>query len=109
MQKAKGIKYKLKKNDQVKIIAGKNIDKTGKILKVNRAKGSVIIEGQNMVKKAMRQKKQNQKGGIVEIEAPIKISNIMILCKKCGPTRIGFKTTNTQKIRICKKCGEELV
>ena len=108
MQKATKIKYKLKKNDQVKIIAGKNIGNTGRILKVDKAKGTVIIEGQNMVKKAMRQKKQNQKGGIVEIEAPVKISNVMILCKKCGPTRIGIKNTDSQKIRMCKKCGEEL-
>ena len=61
-----------------------------------------------MVKKAMRQKKQNQKGGIIEIEAPIKISNVMILCKKCGPTRINMKITDDQKMRICRKCGEEL-
>lgn len=108
MQKTKKMKYKLKKNDQVRIIAGKNIDNTGRILKVNKANGTVIIEGQNMVKKAIRQRKQNQKGGIVEIEAPVKISNVMIICKKCGPTRIGFKKTDTQKMRICKKCGEEL-
>ena len=108
MQKTKKIKYKLKKNDQVKIIAGKNIDNTGRILKVNKTNGTVIIEGQNMVKKAIRQRKQNQKGGIVEVEAPVKMSNVMILCKKCGPTRIGFKKTDTGKIRICKKCGEEL-
>jgi large subunit ribosomal protein L24 len=108
MQKSKNIKYKLKKNDQVKIIAGKNIGSTGRILKVNKAKGALIIEGQNMVKKAMRQTKQNQKGGIIEIEAPIKISNVMIICKKCGPTRIGLKVKDDQKLRICKKCGEEL-
>ena len=108
MQKTKKIKYKLKKNDQVKIITGKNIGKSGRILKVNKANGPVIIEGQNMVKKAMRQKKQNQKGGIIEIEAPIRISNVMIVCKKCGPTRIKIKITDDHKMRICKKCGEEL-
>jgi len=108
MQKSKKVKYKLKKNDQVKIIAGKNIGNTGRILKVNKADGTVIIEGQNMVKKAMRQKKQNQKGGIVEIEAPIRISNVMIMCKKCGPTRIKIEKKNDKKMRMCKKCGEEL-
>ena len=108
MQKTKKIKYKLKKNDQVKIITGKNIGNSGRILKVNKANGTVIIEGQNMVKKAMRQKKQNQKGGIIEIEAPIRISNVMIVCKKCGPTRIKIKITDDHKMRICKKCGEEL-
>lgn len=108
MQKSKNIKYKLKKNDQIKIIAGKNIGSTGRILKVDKSNGTVIIEGRNMVKKAMRQSKQNQKGGIIEVEAPIKISNVMILCKKCGPTRIGIQFKDDQKMRICKKCGEEL-
>jgi large subunit ribosomal protein L24 len=108
MDKSKKIKYKLKKNDQVKIISGKNIGNTGRILKLDKVKGTVIIEGQNLVKKAMRQKKQSQKGGIVEIEAGIKISNVMLVCKKCGPTRIGFIIKDDKKLRICKKCREEI-
>jgi len=107
MQKSKTIKYKIKKNDQVMIIAGKNIGNTGRILKVDKVNGTVIIEGQNLVKKAMKQRKQNQKGGIVEIEAPVRISNVMLLCKKCGPTRVGYKLGEESKTRICKKCGEE--
>ena len=101
-------KYKLKKNDQVKIVTGKNVGNSGKILKVDPVKGTVIIEGQNMVKKAMKQRKQNQQAGIIEIEAPLHISNVMILCKRCGPTRIGMKIEDSKKVRICKKCGEEL-
>ena len=108
MNKSKKIKYKIKKNDQVKIISGRDIGSTGKILKVNNAKGTVIVETHNMVKKAMKQQKQNQKGGIIEIEAPIHISNVMILCKKCGPTRITFKKLEKGKKRICRKCREEL-
>jgi large subunit ribosomal protein L24 len=102
------IKYKLKKNDLVKVITGKNKGKTGKILKIDRLKGNVIISGLNMVKKTKKPKKQGEKGGIIEIEAPIDISNVMIMCKKCGPTRIGIEISGDEKIRKCKKCGEIL-
>ena len=61
-----------------------------------------------MVKKAMKPKSQNEKGGIIELEAPLHISNVMVLCKKCGPTRIGYKLDGDEKVRICKKCGEAL-
>jgi large subunit ribosomal protein L24 len=56
----------------------------------------------------MRKKSQQDRGGIVEIEAPIHISNVMIVCKKCGPTRIGYKIDGSKKIRVCRKCGEAL-
>ncbi len=100
--------YKLKKNDQVKVITGKNKGKGGRILKVDRDKGRVIVEGVNMVKKAMKKRKQNDRGGIIEVEASLHISNVMIVCKKCGPTRIGIKFEGEKKVRICKKCGETL-
>ena len=61
-----------------------------------------------MVKKAMRKKGQNDRGGIVEIEAPLQLSNLMIICKKCGPTRIGYKIDGDDKERVCRKCGEAL-
>jgi len=104
-------KYKLRKNDIVKILKGKNKGNTGRILKINIYNHTVLIEGQNLVKKAMRKKKQTDKGGISEIEAPISIANVMMICKKCGkPTRILLKTDKGKKIRVCKhpKCGEEL-
>ena len=102
------VKYKIKKNDLVKVIAGKEKGKTGKILKIDRSKGRVIITGLNMVKKAKKPKKQGEKGGIVEIESSIDISNVMIMCKKCGPVRIGFDLSGEDKVRKCKKCGEVL-
>ncbi len=108
VKKKPKIKYKIKKNDTVQVIAGKNKGKSGRVLSVDRRKGRVIIEGVNMVKKAMRPKGQNQKGGITEIEAPIHISNVMIICKKCGPTRIGIRFEGEEKIRVCRKCGEQL-
>ncbi len=102
------LKYKLKKEDLVKVIAGKEKGKTGKIVKIDRDKGKVIISGLNMVKKAKKPRKQGEKGGIVEIEAPIDISNVMIMCKKCGPSRIAIDVSGDQKTRKCRKCGEVL-
>ncbi len=101
-------KFKLKKDDNVQLIAGKDKGKSGKIVKVLREKDRVIVEGANLVKKAMKRKSQQDRGGIVEIEASIHISNVMIVCKKCGPTRIGFKMEKDAKVRVCKKCGEAM-
>lgn len=99
---------KLKKDDTVKIIAGKDKGKTGRVLRVNREADKVIVQGLNMVKKAMKPKSQNDKGGIIDVEAAIQASNVMIVCKKCGPTRIGYKVDGEEKTRICRKCGERL-
>jgi large subunit ribosomal protein L24 len=101
-------KYKLRKNDQVQIMFGKDRGKTGRLLRIDRDKGRVVVEGLNMVKKTMRAKGQQQKGGISTVEAPLAISNVQILCKKCGPTRIGYRVTGDQKARVCRKCGGEL-
>ena len=102
------VKYKLKKDDLVQVITGKEKGESGKILKIDREKGKVLVAGLNMVKKARKPRRQGEKGGIVEIEAPIDISNVMIVCKKCGPTRIGIEGTGDKKVRKCKKCGEVL-
>lgn len=101
-------KIKLKKDDTVQIIAGKDKGKRGKIMRIIRDKERVIVEGANLVKKAMKRKSQQDRGGIAEIEAALHVSNVMILCKKCGPTRIGFKMEGDKKIRVCRKCGEAL-
>jgi large subunit ribosomal protein L24 len=101
-------KFKLRKDDLVQIIAGKDRGKQGKIIRIDRDKGRAIVAGVNMVKKAMRKKNQNDRGGIVEIEAPLQLSNLMIVCKKCGPTRIGYKIAGEDKARVCRKCGEAL-
>ncbi|MBN1518981.1 MAG: 50S ribosomal protein L24 [Spirochaetales bacterium] len=99
---------KLKKDDTVQVISGKERGKQGKVVKIDLAKGRAIVQGLNMVKKAMRKRSQNDRGGIVEIEAPIRLSNMMIVCKKCGPTRIGYKIEGDAKKRVCRKCGEAL-
>lgn len=108
-------KYKLKKEDTVQIIAGKDKGKRGRILKILRDRDRLMVEGANMVKKAQKRRSQQDRGGIAEIEAALHASNVMIVCKKCGPTRIGYKpggtnakTGKTLKTRVCRKCGEAL-
>ncbi len=102
------MKIKLKKEDTVEIIAGKDKGKSGKVLRIDRNKGRVYVQGLNMVKKSVKPKSQQDKGGIIDIEAGLAVSNVMILCKKCGPTRIGLKVEGDSKQRVCKKCGEVL-
>jgi len=101
-------KFKIRKDDQVEVIAGKDTGKRGNIVRVIRDKDRVIVAGINIVKKAMKKRSQQDRGGIVEIEAPIHVSNVMIVCKKCGPTRIGYKIDGDKKVRVCRKCGEAL-
>ena len=101
-------KFKIKKEDTVEVIAGKDKGKRGRVLKILSDKDRVLVEGVNIVKKAQKRRKQQDRGGIAEIEAALHSSNLMIVCKKCGPTRIGYKIEEGKKIRVCKKCGEAL-
>jgi len=101
-------KLRLKKGDQIRVITGKDKGKSGKILKIDREKRRVIVEGLNLVKKTQKPKREGEKGDIIEIEAYMDLSNVMVVCRKCGPTRIGYKTDAKGKPRICKKCGETL-
>ena len=105
MEKTKTV-FRVKKNDEVKVMTGKEKGKSGKVLKVDQVKERVLVEGVNLVKKAVRKKKQNDRGGIIEIEASVHVSNVMVVCKKCGPVRTGYKMENAKKVRVCKKCGE---
>jgi large subunit ribosomal protein L24 len=102
-------KIRLKKGDTVKVIAGREEGKTGKILKVIDGGGKVVIEKLNFIKKHQRPDARG-KGGIVEKEAPLQISNVLFACNKCNAgVRIGYKLLEDgKKVRICKKCGETL-
>jgi large subunit ribosomal protein L24 len=102
-------KIRLKKGDTVKVIAGREEGKTGKILKVMGEGGKVVVEKINFIKKHQRPDARG-KGGIVEKEAPLQISNVMFACSKCNAgIRIGYKLLEDgKKVRICKKCGEIL-
>ncbi|MDR3302628.1 MAG: 50S ribosomal protein L24 [Spirochaetaceae bacterium] len=102
-------KFKIKKDDTVEVIAGKDKGKRGRILRILRNKNRVIVEGANMVKKAQKRRNQQDRGGIIDIEAALHASNVQIVCGKCGkPVRIGYKIDGDKKIRVCKKCGEAL-
>ena len=98
-------KMKLKKGDLVKIIAGKDKDKEGKVIAVNAKKNTVTVEGINMVTKHTKPSMQNQAGGIVQEEAAIDVSNVMLL-HNGQPTRVGFKFVDGKKVRFAKSTGE---
>ena len=100
----------LQRNDQVKVIAGVDRGKTGRVLRVDGDRQRVLVEGVRVVKKHVRPNPQrNIKGGIAEQEAPIHISNVMLVCPNCGPSRVGHKFEGDKKVRVCKKCGNEIV
>ena len=97
--------YKIKKGDTVKVIAGKDKDKEGKVIAVDTKNHRVLVEGVNMVTKHTKPSAANQQGGIVETEAYIAVSNVMYL-HKGQPTRIGFKMYGDKKVRFAKKTGD---
>jgi large subunit ribosomal protein L24 len=100
---------KIKKNDQVKIISGKDKGKTGKVLRVFPVEGKIIVEGLNLRKKHLRPRREGEKGQRIEIPGKLNASNVMLICPKCGKeTRIGQKLTEKNKLRICKKCQAEI-
>ena len=101
-------KFKIRKDDTVQVTAGKDKGKRGQVVRIVAKKDAVIVSGINIVKKAMKKRSQQDQGGIAEIEAPLHISNVAIVCKKCGPTKIGYKIDGDKKIRVCRKCGEAL-
>ena len=96
---------KIKKGDMVKVIAGKDKDKEGKVIAVNHKNGRVLVEGVNMLTKHTKPSMANQNGGIIHQEGPIDASNVMYL-HKGEATRIGFKMDGDKKVRVAKKTGE---
>lgn len=101
---------KIKKNDKVEIIKGKDRGKTGKVLRVEFITNRLYVKGTNIISKHIRQKDQSKPGGIVKKEGPIKISNVMLVCPNCGkPARVGFEVKDSgEKVRICKKCNQQI-
>ena len=96
---------KIKKGDTVKVIAGKDKDKEGKVLSVDKKTGRVVVEGVNMVTKHAKPSAANQQGGIINKEAPIDASNVMYV-QNGKATRIGYKVEDGKKVRVAKKTGE---
>ena len=103
-------KIQIKKDDKVKVIVGKDKGKIGKVLKVDKKKNRLLIEKINLVKRHAKPSAKNRQGGIVEGEAPIVISNVMIMCNKClSPTRVKMQhLEDGKKIRLCVKCSEAI-
>ncbi|PIR73217.1 MAG: 50S ribosomal protein L24 [Candidatus Moranbacteria bacterium CG10_big_fil_rev_8_21_14_0_10_35_21] len=100
---------KIKKGDQVKMLAGKDRGKIGKVLTIFPVEEKLTVEGLNLMKKHVRPKKEGEKGQIVEIPRRVDSSNVMVVCPKCGKnSRIGLRQSKSGKLRICKKCQTEL-
>ena len=104
------MKTRIKKDDKVKVLTGKDKGKIGKVLKVVKKTSRVIVENINVVKVHQRPTQANPQGGIVEKTMPIQISNLMVMCNSCvKPTRIGMKQLEDGKrVRICKKCNQQI-
>nr|WP_156924153.1 50S ribosomal protein L24 [Halonatronum saccharophilum] len=100
----------VKKGDKVQVRSGKDRGKEGEVIKVFPAKSRVIVEGVNIIKKHVRPTQDNPQGGIVEKEAPIHSSNVMLICNSCGEASRTAKKVleDGKKIRFCKKCGEDV-
>jgi len=111
---AEPVRIQLKKNDQVKVIAGRDKGKTGRVLSFDQRTGKILVEHIGIIKRHTRPNPAKQiKGGIAERESPIAVSNVMILCSQCGPARIGHHVENlpgggVRRSRICRKCGQSL-
>ena len=100
---------KVKKGDNILIISGKDKGRTAKILRSLPKEGKILVEGINLRKKHIRPKKEGEKGQVVQIPAPMNVSNVKIICPKCGKaTRVGYKINGKNKNRICKKCKQEI-
>lgn len=102
-------KMSIRTGDKVRVIAGKDKGKEARVLATLPHKERVIVERVNMVKKAQRPTNKQPQGGILEIEAPIHVSNVMLICPGCSqPTRIGRTREDGVRIRTCKKCGKQI-
>lgn len=104
------MKIRIKKDDKVKVLTGKDKGKIGKVLKVAKKTNRIIVENINMVKVHQRPSQENPQGGIVEKTMPMDISNLMLMCNSCvKPTRIGIKQLEDGKrVRVCKKCNQQI-
>ncbi len=97
----------IKKGDNVVMLTGKDRNKTGKVSSVSNMR--VVVDGLNTVKKHQRARKQGQKGQILTKERAVDISNVQVICSKCGkPTRVGHRLSGDKMVRICKKCGADI-
>lgn len=100
---------KIKKGDQVQVIAGKDLGKTGEVTRVLVNADKVIVDGVNVAKRHQRATKATMQGGIIDKDMPIHVSNVAIVCTSCGKhSRIGYRMDGDTKVRVCRKCGKDL-
>lgn len=100
---------KIHKNDTVKIIAGKDKGKKGKVLRVFPKKNQVLVEGLNLFKKHIKPKREGQKGEVILVPKPLAASNVMLICPSCQkPVRVTYQIEDKKKFRICKKCKNKI-
>ena len=100
---------KIRKGDNVIMLGGKDRGKTGKVTIILPKEDKVVVEGLNFIKRHVRARKQGQKGQIISKERAVPVSSVALICKSCGkPTRIGYKVTGESKVRVCKKCKNEI-
>jgi large subunit ribosomal protein L24 len=99
---------RIRKDDTVVIIAGKDRGKKGKVRRALPREDRVIVEGLNMIKRHSRARRATRQAGIIELEAPLRVSNVMLICSKCGsPTRVNFRFLDDgKKVRVCNSCRE---
>ena len=97
---------KIRKDDKVVVLSGRDKGKEGKVLSVDPKAGKAIVEGVLVASRHQKPRKQGEEGGIIKRETPIYASKLMLVCPKCGkPTRVGHKLEGDKKLRACKKCG----
>ena len=99
---------KIRKGDRVRVLSGKDKGKEGEVMRSIPTKGKVIVDGVNVAKKHQKATRATMQGGIIDKDMPIPVANVAIVCSKDGPTRIGYKFDGGEKVRICKKCGNEV-
>jgi large subunit ribosomal protein L24 len=100
---------KIKKGDKVRVLAGKDRGKEGDVMRAIPSRDQVIVDGVNRVKKSQRQTRATMQGGIIDKDMPLPVSAVAIVCGNCGPTRIGYRFDDAAgKVRVCRKCGNDL-
>ena len=100
---------KIKKDDKVIVLSGKDKGKTGKVIAADPKGLKVTVEGVSVATKHQKPRKQGDQGGIIKLETPIYVSKVALYCNKCGKgVRVGYKLDGDKKVRICRKCGAEI-
>lgn len=107
--KTRKLKFHIKKNDLVEVITGEEKERRGRVLEIISEKTMAIVEGINLVKKHQRARSQTKPSGIVTVPAPIHVSNLVLICPKCGKkAKVRMERIENKRVRICRKCGESI-